>query len=65
MNATDKNAFAALIVKTWRFYGKHPEAEDIGAWFDYRQVLVGKQIFSYAAMSATSGSITTSYTRSK
>ena len=34
MNATDKTAFAALIVKTWRFYGKRPEAEDIAAWFD-------------------------------
>ena len=34
MNATDKTAFAALIVKTWRFYGKRPEVEDIAAWFD-------------------------------
>ena len=34
MNATDKTAFAALIVKTWRFYGKRPAAEDIAAWFD-------------------------------
>ena len=34
MLPTDKTAFAALIVKTWRFYGKRPEVEDIAAWFD-------------------------------
>ena len=34
MLPTDKTAFAAVIVKTWRFYGKRPEAEDIAAWFD-------------------------------
>jgi hypothetical protein len=34
MQPTDKTAFAALIVKTWRFYDKTPIAETVADWFD-------------------------------
>lgn len=33
MQATDKPAFAALLLKTWKFYGKAPDREDIADWF--------------------------------
>jgi len=34
MNSTEQAAFAALIAKTWRFYGKTPTGEDAANWFD-------------------------------
>lgn len=34
MQTTDKPDFAGLLAKTWRFYGKIPEGEDIAAWFE-------------------------------
>lgn len=34
MQPTDKTAFAALIVKTWRFYDKTPNAETVADWFE-------------------------------
>lgn len=34
MQPTDKTAFAALIVRTWRFYDKTPIAETVADWFD-------------------------------
>lgn len=34
MQATDKSDFAALIAKTWRFYGKAPTGEDVADWFE-------------------------------
>lgn len=34
MRSTDKQEFATLISRTWRFYGKTPTGEDTADWFD-------------------------------
>ena len=34
MQATDKVPFAALILKTWRFYGKTPDGEEVAGWYE-------------------------------
>lgn len=34
MKSTDEGAFAAIMAKTWRVYGKSPEGEDVALWFE-------------------------------
>jgi hypothetical protein len=34
MQPTDKAAFAAVLIKTWRFYDKTPDREQLADWFD-------------------------------
>ena len=34
MNSTDKTAFAALIAKTWRFYGRSATGEEVADWYE-------------------------------
>ena len=33
MPATDKTEFAALLARTWIFYGKRPTGEEVAAWY--------------------------------
>ena len=46
MQAADKVPFTALILKTWRFYGKAPTGEEVADWYE---LLEGFQLEAVAA----------------